>query len=180
VGAVLTQNTNWENVARAIANLKRAGVLDFAQLCAISPGALAELIRPCGYYNVKAKRLKALLAAMEERGGLDLFFQEETGPLRERLLAVNGIGKETADSILLYAAERPVFVVDAYTHRILNRHGLVPEECGYDELQEFFMDSLPRDPALFNEYHALLVRAGKEFCRKSSPRCQGCPLEDLG
>ncbi|MEW6427421.1 MAG: endonuclease III domain-containing protein [Thermodesulfobacteriota bacterium] len=180
VGAILTQNTAWTNVERAIANLRDAGLLDFASLLALPTGELAQYIRPAGYYNLKAKRLHNLLAMVAARhADLDGFLSQDTESLRQALLAVNGIGPETADSIALYAAGKPLFVVDAYTHRILHRHGLAEEEADYHSLQERFMTELPPDPQLYNEYHALIVRLGKEYCRKSSPRCTGCPLEHL-
>ena len=179
VGALLTQNTNWSNVSRAISNLKKNNLLSFDALEALPVEVLAKLIRPSGYYNIKAARLKNLLAFIKKNGGnLESLFNEETTKLRERLLAVKGIGPETADSILLYAAQKPVFVVDAYTHRILVRHGLISEEATYHEIQDLFINSLPEDILLYNEYHALLVRLGKEFCKKSNPQCNGCPLED--
>ncbi|MBU0484567.1 MAG: endonuclease III domain-containing protein [Proteobacteria bacterium] len=178
VGAVLTQNTNWGNVERAIANLRRDNLLSFTTLAALPSEILAEKIRPSGYFNLKAARLKNLLAAISDFGGLDLFFAQETAELRESLLAIKGIGPETADSIILYAANKPIFVVDAYTHRILSRHNLICEEADYQEIQELFMDSLPEDLALFNEYHALLVMVGKEYCKKSKPLCAICPLQE--
>lgn len=182
VGAVLTQNTNWGNVERAIANLRDAGMLDLERMVELPTGLLAEYIRPAGYYNLKAGRLHNLLAMVRDDYGLSLerLFAEDTPALRERLLGVKGIGPETADSILLYAAERPVFVVDAYTGRILGRHGFIDETSTYDDLQALFMDGLPEDASLFNEFHALLVRVGKEFCRKSAPRCADCPLYEEG
>jgi len=177
VGAVLTQNTNWANVSRAIANLKEAGLLTLEELVDLPADILACHIRPADYYNLKANRLKNLLALIGQyENGLDGLFAEDTGALRELLLSVRGIGPETADSILLYAAGRPVFVVDAYTHRVLARHALIPEEADYYEIQECFLDQLPADAALFNEYHALLVRLGKEFCKKGKPLCSVCPL----
>jgi endonuclease-3 related protein len=180
VGAVLTQNTNWTNVSRAIDNLKEAGLLTPGALAALPEEILAQHIRPAGYFNLKAGRLHNLLALITEyEGGLDGLFAEDTASLRTLLLSVRGIGPETADSILLYAAERPVFVVDAYTHRILSRHALIAEEADYYEIQETFLDELPEDTALFNEYHALLVRLGKEFCKKSTPRCPDCPLDGI-
>ncbi|MGR0479958.1 MAG: endonuclease III domain-containing protein [Candidatus Electronema sp. V4] len=180
VGAVLTQNTNWQNVEKAIANLKAAGQLDPAQLAALSTEELAELIRPAGYHNLKAARLKNLLALIEEQGGVEALLAQPTATLRELLLRVKGIGPETADSIVLYAASRPVFVVDTYTHRIFSRHGLISEDSDYFQMQELFMTHLEEDAAFFNEYHALFVRVGKEFCRKSTPKCDGCPLNGLG
>lgn len=180
VGAVLTQNTNWVNVSRAIANLKADNLLSFQVMADLPVGSLAEKIRPAGYYNLKARRLKNLLdfISSEYSGNLDDFFNQARDVLREQLLSVKGVGPETADSILLYAANKSVFVVDAYTHRILYRHGLIDEELGYDEIQSLFLDSLPEDVALFNEYHALLVRVGKDFCKKSKPLCDQCPLKE--
>ena len=180
VGAVLTQNTNWENVEKAIANLKSADLLDLQRLAEIPTGMLAELIRPSGYYNLKANRLHNLLRAIvAEHDSLESFFAADLHTLREQLLAVKGIGPETADSILLYAAGKPTFVIDAYTHRLLLRHDLIWEETDYYEMQELFTTNLPEDAALFNEYHALIVRVGKEFCKKSKPRCGECPLREL-
>ncbi len=179
VGAVLTQNTNWKNVSRALANLKESNLLHFDSLNALTPDELAVYIRPAGYYNLKAKRLKNLLqmVAKEYNGDLQQLFDEEFDRARSRLLQVNGIGEETADSILLYAAEQPIFVVDAYTYRVFSRHNLLEEECSYTDIQEAFMASLPREISLFNEYHALIVRVAKEYCKKTNPCCQKCPLE---
>lgn len=182
VGAVLTQNTAWTNVEKAIANLKGAGVLSFEAMATLPAATLADLIRPCGYFNVKACRLHNLFAMIQGRydGDLDLFAQEELAVLRQSLIEVKGIGPETADSILLYAANKPTFVIDAYTHRLLSRHGLAAEEgADYHEMQELFMAALPNEPALFNEYHALIVLTGKEFCKKSKPRCPECPLAEM-
>ena len=178
VGAVLTQNTNWKNVEKAVENLKREGLLSLEGLHSVSPVHLAENIRPAGYFNVKAKRLKNLIRFVMQRSGGDImtFLGQDTGELREGLMSVNGVGPETADSILLYAAGRPVFVVDAYTHRILNRHGLADDQTSYYDLQGLFMNNLPENTELFNEFHALIVRTGKEFCRRR-PLCDGCPLE---
>ncbi|MDF1613370.1 endonuclease III domain-containing protein [Desulfurivibrio dismutans] len=236
VGAVLTQNTSWSNVEKAIVNLKAAGLLptrlapgapmlpaagatsaagsythqpnetltepcppgngltgrghSYAKYCEeteqdhclaalreLPPEVLAGLIRPAGYYNLKARRLHNLLARVaDHHDSLKDFLSQPATELRQELLAVKGIGPETADSICLYAAGKPVFVVDTYTHRIFNRHQLVPEEADYYTIQEIFTDALPADPALYNEYHALIVRLGKEFCRKRNPRCPECPL----
>jgi endonuclease-3 related protein len=181
VGAVLTQNTNWKNVEKAIDNLKRQGLLNLENLHALPLSRLAEEIRPAGYYNIKAKRLRNLTAFIEERYGGDLaaMLDAESGTLREGLLSIKGVGPETADSILLYAANLPVFVIDAYTYRILRRHGMIDEETTYDELQSLFMDHLPEDSRLFNEFHALIVRTAKDYCRKT-PRCEHCPLRSWG
>jgi endonuclease III related protein len=181
VGAVLTQNTNWSNVSKAIDNLKNENLLTFEKLHELPVEALAHKIKPAGYFNIKAVRLKNLLnfIGSEYGGSLEDMFTGDTRSLREEILTVKGIGPETADSILLYAGSRPVFVVDAYTHRIFGRHDLVASEDSYYELQEYFMLSLPEDTALFNEYHALIVRLGKEFCKKSKPLCLQCPLGKL-
>ena len=181
VGAVLTQNTNWSNVSRAIANLKRDQLLSLDGLAGLPVAELAEMIRPSGYYNLKAQRLKNLLTLLAEEvadtGSLADFFSQDLSSLRHKLLSVKGIGPETADSILLYAAQKPIFVVDAYTHRFLSRHGLVADESNYEEMQELFMDALPAEVDLYSEFHALLVCLGKEFCKKNNPRCQMCPLQ---
>ena len=178
-GAVLTQNTAWTNVEKALANLKGAGALAPRALRELTHQELAALIRPSGYYQAKASKLKAL-AEFVGRYGDDLagLFSEATPGLREKLLEVHGIGEETADSILLYAARRPVFVVDAYTRRIFSRLGLGPGGDSYPRWQGFFMEDLPPKEGLFNEYHALLVRHGKELCRKK-PRCPPCPVKDI-
>jgi endonuclease-3 related protein len=181
VGAVLTQAVSWTNVERAIANLKSSGALSPPALRRLPPEELARLIRPAGYYNVKARKLKALAQLMGDAGDdLSRLFNEgtdgeDTGGLRRRLLGVYGVGEETADSILLYAASRPVFVIDAYTRRIMGRLGLAPPTASNSELQRLFMDHLPPDAALYNEYHALLVHLGKNTCRKT-PLCPACPL----
>lgn len=177
VGAVLTQNTNWGNVEKAIANLVREDVLSATALHAMSDEEVASLIRPAGYFNVKARRLKAFIAFLMEHyeGDIEGMKDEETAVLRERLLSVHGIGEETADSILLYALERPVFVIDAYTRRILARHNLIDTRAEYARCQDLFHRNLPADAPLYNEYHALIVMAGKTYC-KPSPQCGGCPL----
>lgn len=181
VGAILTQNTNWKNVEKAIENLKRKGLLSLQGLSSLPMSELAEEIRPAGYFNIKAKRLKNLIDFVVEGYQADLsgFLKDKTETLREGLLSVKGVGPETADSILLYAARRPVFVIDAYTHRILKRHGMTEEQVTYHELQALFMDHLPDDPEFFNEFHALIVKAGKEYCRKK-PLCHLCPLQQWG
>jgi endonuclease-3 related protein len=177
-GAILTQNTSWANVEKAIANLKAAGDLTPDALHRIDVGQLAELIRPAGYFNIKAKRLKNFIDWLFEdySGELANLRAVGTDRLREELLAIKGIGQETADSILLYALERPVFVVDAYTARITLRHRLIEPGADYEQLRQLFESNLPQDVQLFNEYHALLVRTGKEFCRPKA-KCSGCPLE---
>ena len=180
VGAILTQNTNWTNVEKAIVNLKSAACLKPEVLRRMDTARLAELIRPAGYYNLKAKRLKNFVDWLFEDYGGDAANLESvnTEQLRAELLAIKGVGCETADSILLYALDRPVFVVDAYTARIAIRHGLIEPGADYEQLRLLFESNLPEDVRLFNEYHALLVRAGKEFC-KTKARCPGCPLEEL-
>uniref|UniRef100_UPI00404A5723 endonuclease III domain-containing protein n=1 Tax=Desulfobacca sp. TaxID=2067990 RepID=UPI00404A5723 len=179
VGAILTQNTNWQNVARAIDRLKEAGVLSASALMALPLPELAALIRPAGYYNVKADRLKNFLAYLmtSYQGSMARMAAASLERLRPELLAVKGIGPETADSILLYALHKPIFVVDAYTHRIFARHGLTAGPYSYEGLQSLCHASLPCDLALFQEFHALLVRTGKDYCRPR-PRCASCPLAD--
>jgi endonuclease-3 related protein len=180
VGAILTQNTSWANVEKAIANLKSADRLTPEALHSLDHAQLAELIRPAGYFNVKAKRLMSFLNWLFEdyNGRLEDLEGVKTYQLRAELLSVKGIGPETADSILLYAFNRPVFVVDAYTARVAVRHHLIEPDAGYEQLQDLFQSNLQQDVQLFNEYHALLVRVGKEFC-KPSPKCPACPLNHL-
>jgi endonuclease-3 related protein len=180
VGAILTQNTNWGNVEKAIANLKQTDCLSIEALSRLDDSELARLIRPAGYYNVKTKRLKNFIAWLVGSfgGELSAVGQAQTETLREQLLAVKGIGPETADSILLYAFQKSIFVVDAYTARIASRHRLIEAGADYETLRRLFQDNLPPQTQLFNEYHALLVRCGKEYCRPR-PRCQNCPLERL-
>ncbi len=181
VGAILTQNTAWTNVEKAIANLQRARLLTPARMHKAPAARLARLIRPSGYFNLKAKKLKAftryLFAA--HRGSLARLFRLDTATLRAELLAIYGVGPETADSIILYAARQPVFVIDAYTRRIMARVGLAHDDASYDELQGLFMEHLPREEPLFNEYHALLVALGKNYCIKRAPRCEECPLQEV-
>lgn len=178
VGAVLTQNTNWQNVRKAIDTLRTEGLLSFEALSSIPVDTLSFFIKSSGYYNLKAKRLKNLLQMIEDEYGGCLEDLLETKPYsaRESLLSVKGIGPETADSILLYAGGHPLFVVDTYTHRIFSRHNLVPDDCDYQSLQDLFMDNLPHDSQLFNEYHALIVKTAKQFCKKNKPLCEKCPL----
>jgi endonuclease-3 related protein len=180
VGAVLVQNTSWKNVERAIANLRQTQLVQPHALYAAPVEELEELIRPAGYYRVKARRLRNLLSLLVDRygGDLDRMFRTRLESLREELLSVNGIGPETADSILLYAGKLPTFVVDTYTYRVLARHGWIGFDAGYDEIQDHFQSGIAPDVALYNEYHALLVRVGHLHCSKT-PRCQGCPLSDL-
>lgn len=181
VGAVLTQNTNWANVEKAIQNLKEAGRLTFTDLCGMEQEVLAGYIRSSGYYNIKARRIKNLLQMIEEEyeGELGFLFEDSLAASRENLLSVKGVGPETADSILLYAAKKPIFVVDTYTYRVFSRHQLVPEDTDYFGLQQESMDHLPEDVELFNEFHALIVAVAKEFCKKTKPRCAECPLHGV-
>ncbi len=178
VGAVLTQNTAWTNVERAILRLADAGLLEPRPLLDAPVERLAEAIRPAGYFNVKARRLQAFTRWYIDAGGFEPLARVDTGTLRSRLLAVHGIGPETADDILLYAFERPVFVIDAYTRRIIGRVGHDVEGLAYEALRALFERELPADVALFNEYHALIVRHAKTHCRKR-PVCAGCPLEAI-
>lgn len=177
VGAILTQNTAWTQVEQAIRRLRAARALDPARMHAAPIADLADWIRPAGTPRVKVLRLRALTALIVERfgGRLDRLFALDTDALRRTLLGVHGIGPETADCILLYAAKRPVFVVDAYTRRVLERHRWIRPGADYAAVAELFTASLPRDAALFNEYHALLVAVGKRHCR-AKPDCAKCPL----
>ncbi len=179
VGAVLTQNTNWINVEKAIANLKKGDQLSFSCLQSMPVKELAEYIRPAGYYNIKAQRLKNLFQMIADKyeGEISFLFEDSLDGSRENLLRVKGVGPETADAILLYAAKKPAFVIDTYTHRVFSRHQLVEEDTDYYSLQQEFLDSLPEDVSLFNEFHALIVAVAKEFCKKKKPRCSNCPLQ---
>jgi len=182
VGAILTQNTAWANVKKAILNLQAEGALTPQALARLEPKKLRRLIRPSGYFNQKAKKLRAFLRfflAPPYHGSIKRLAAEETGRLREELLSVWGIGPETADSILLYALGKRVFVVDAYTRRVCARLGLTPETAGYQELQDFFTRRLPRKIDLYNDYHAQFVALGNQYCR-ARPRCESCPLKPLG
>ena len=180
IGAILTQNTNWGNVERAVSNLKKAHVLEPRPLRVVRMDRLKRLIRPAGYFNQKAERLKTFARWLGEFLG-DSFAHAKgipTATLRRELLAMNGVGPETADSMLLYALDRTVFVVDAYTRRIVERHGLIHEGASYDEIKELFESNLPKKRKLYNEYHALIVMAGKHYCGPT-PRCDRCPLHVL-
>lgn len=178
VGAILTQNTNWRNVEKAIANLRAAECMSIAELHTRDRAQIAELIRPAGYFNVKAKRLTNFIAAVADSFGddIDAFLARPVDTLRAELLAINGIGPETADSIILYAAGQLTFVVDTYTCRIMMRHGLIWPEDDYHMVKELMESSLPDDAQLWNDYHAQLVAVGKQYCRPHA-RCEGCPLE---
>lgn len=184
-GAILTQNTSWGNVEKAIANLQAAGAMSVQALYEISSETLAELIKPAGYFNIKAKRLKNFIARVYKEYGSNLggpggdghgFLDRSASTLREDLLSINGIGRETADAMILYGAKKATFVVDAYTYRILLRHRLIAPEDDYETIKELMESSLPRDLGLWNDYHAQLVAVGKTYCRPTA-RCEGCPLE---
>jgi endonuclease-3 related protein len=179
VGAILTQATAWVNVERAISNLKLAGMLNPSALRQTPLDELADLIRPCGYYKVKSRKLKSFAEHLVSyNDSLEGFFALELEQLRVELLSIYGIGEETADAVILYAAKKPNFVIDAYTRRILRRLGLTPAKDSYAAFQKLFMENLPQDERLFNEYHALFVRHGKETCRRN-PFCLRCPLRAL-
>lgn len=180
VGAILTQNTNWGNVEKAINNLKKQKSLNAKTLHNMADKKLALLIKPAGYYNIKTKRLKKFLDFFTNhyKGSIEKMKTADKETLREKLLNINGIGPETADSILLYALKKPIFVIDAYTKRALVRHGIVSEGSTYHEMQEIFHKNLPQDTTLFNEFHALFVKLGKDFCR-TKPRCEACPLKGI-
>jgi endonuclease-3 related protein len=181
VGAILTQNTSWTNLERAIANLRRENLLTPGAIENASFGRLARLIRSSGYFRQKAKKLKSFVHFLRVAygGSLTRMFRASTAALRPQLLAVHGIGPETADSILLYAGGHPVFVVDAYTRRIFERHELITPKHSYERIRQLFERSLPADVALYNEFHALIVHTGKTQCRKRDPRCSECPLQPL-
>lgn len=181
VGAILTQNTNWKNVEQAIANLKAAGAMTEKGLRSLPPARLEELIRPAGYFRIKTNRLIDFLDFLEQEAELDIQSLGSGNPveLREKLLSVRGIGPETADCILLYALGKPVFVVDAYTVRLFGRHGLIPEATDYHEVQDIAQSALPENVQDYNEFHALIVRAAKQWCRKSKPQCAACPARHL-
>ncbi|MCD6094256.1 MAG: endonuclease III domain-containing protein [Candidatus Omnitrophica bacterium] len=181
VGAILTQNTAWTNVEKAIRNLKEQGLLSARGLRDVPLEDLAKAIRPAGYFNEKAKKLKAFIDFLfiNYGGSVKRMFKKETQLLRQELLEIKGIGQETADSILLYAGNRAVFVVDAYTRRILSRLQLISEKADYQKIQQLFMQNLPLDAQLFNEFHALFVRLGKDICKKTKPDCGRCPLKKV-
>jgi endonuclease-3 related protein len=181
IGAILTQNVSWTNAAQAIRNLENAGMLDPNLLAAADAGEIARLIVPSRFYNQKAGRIRefARVYAAEFQADPAVMAAVETGTLRERLLAIKGLGKETVDSILLYACGKPVFVVDAYTRRIFSRYGLIPDDAPYDRMQRLFTENLAPDVELFNDYHAQIVYLGNTICRKS-PLCDRCPIRVLG
>jgi endonuclease-3 related protein len=180
VGAILVQNTNWINVERAISFLKDKGALTPQRIKNMRLARLATLIKPAGYFNVKANRLKSFIRFLflTYKGDVRLMRSQEPIFLRKQLLGVNGIGEETADSILLYALDKPFFVIDAYTRRIFSRHGVLESKVPYALAQKFFMDHLPQSVRMYNEYHALIVKLAKDFCR-TKPLCEKCPLRCL-
>ena len=181
VGAILVQNTSWTNVAAAIENLRREKLLTPLAIERVSTPRLARLIRSSGYFRQKAKKLKAFVRFLRRgyQGSLAKLFRGPTEVLRQQLLSVHGIGPETADSILLYSGNHPVFVVDAYTRRVLERHGLAHSKLDYEQVRQLFQSNLAPDAALYNEFHALIVHTGKHFCRPREPRCGECPLGEF-
>ncbi len=181
VGAILTQNTNWSNVEKAIGNLKKHKALSAKVIYEMPAKKLSELIRPAGYFNIKAMRLKAFIDFLMNSysGSIEKMKKEEMDSIRKELLQVNGIGPETADSILLYALEKPFFVIDAYTKRVLSRHGIMDYGKPYEEFQDLFHSALDKNMRLFNEYHALFVRVGKTYCKREKPLCDECPLKGI-
>lgn len=180
VGAILTQNTNWGNVEKAINNLKKEKALNAKTIREMPVNRLAALIRPAGYFNIKAKRLKAFINFLvnDYNGSMSKMKNEDMYTLRKKLLSVNGIGPETADSILLYALDKPIFVIDAYTKRVLSRHGIMDHDKSYESFHKLFHSILKKDVHMFNEYHALFVRLGKVYC-KTRPLCEKCPLKGI-
>ncbi len=180
LGAILTQNTAWTNVEKAIANLRQNGALKFDALENTSQKQIAEWIRPAGYFNQKAGYIRGMVETLRDRfdGSLNKLFALDTPALRKELLSWRGVGPETADSILLYAGNRPAFVVDAYTRRVCSRHGWCDKNASYDAVAKLFTENLPEDAQLYNEYHALIVRLCKEHCT-TKPNCDGCPLESF-
>lgn len=179
VGAILTQNTSWKNVERAIENLKDEGVLSPEGIYRISEKKLQTLLKPSGFFKIKAKRLKNFINFLfgKYEGNLNHFLSLEPSLLRSELLGIKGIGKETADSIILYAADKPTFVVDAYTRRVFERLGMIEKDATYDEIKQLFEEHLPRDTEIYNEFHALIVELAKDTCKKR-PVCEKCPLKD--
>lgn len=181
IGAILTQNTAWVNVEKAIANLKSARLLKVKGLSRVPKKRIARLIRPAGYYNIKSQRIKNFLGFLNTAygGSIKRMFSTETRRLRTEILDVKGIGPETADSILLYAGEKPAFVIDAYTKRIFSRHGYIREDASYEAVQAIFLRHLPKDVRLFNEFHALIVELGKDLCKSKKPLCNKCPIRRI-
>jgi len=180
IGAILTQNTSWRNVEKAIENLKQKNLINPKKLSKLSISELSNLIRPSGFYNIKAKRLRSFLNFINTKysGSIEKMRQEKVSILRAQLLSVSGIDEETADSILLYGLDKPIFMIDAYTRRIFSRHGYFDAKVRYPSIQKFFMDNLPKKTKIYNEYHALLVKLAKDFCQ-TKPKCQRCPIKAL-
>ncbi len=179
VGAILTQSVSWKNVGKAISNLKSEDLLSVKAILSVENNKLAGLIKSTMYFNQKAIKLKNLCKHLQLKynGNIYGLFEKDIYQMRKELLSIKGIGPETADSIILYAARKPIFVVDAYTRRIFTRLGLLPDNVKYQEMQDFFMQHLPTDVKLFNEYHALIVRLGKDYCKKNKPLCTKCPIK---
>ncbi len=180
IGAILTQNTAWQNVEKAVSNLKKRRLIDLKKLSKLPVSQIGKLIRASGFYKIKAKRLKAVIDFLlkEYNGNLSQMKKKRWQELRAELLQVYGIGQETADSILLYALDKPVFVIDAYTRRIFSRHHLIDRNSKYSEIQRFFMSNLPKSKNIYQEYHALLVKLAKDFCR-TKPKCEQCPINKI-
>ncbi len=180
VGAILTQSVSWKNVEKAIENLKAEGLLSVDGILKAERQKLADLVRSTRYYNQKAEKLKNICRHIKDNydGDICKMFEKDLFEMRRELLSIKGLGRETADSIILYAARKPIFVVDAYTRRIFSRLGFLPEDADYQAMQDFFMQNLPEDVELFNEYHALIVRLGKDCCRNQNPLCAECPVSD--
>ncbi len=181
LGAILTQNTTWHNATLALRNLRKAGLLSWQALRRACLSGLEACVRPSGFYRQKARTIRDFVdwLSREHAGSLDRLFSLPTDELRRRLLDLRGLGPETVDAIILYAVERPLFVADAYTRRVLARHGFVSEVADYHQTQDFLHAHLPPDASLFNEFHALLVAVGKKHCKPRSPKCAGCPLEEF-
>lgn len=181
LGAILTQNTSWKNVTKTIKNMEEKGLIDIEALFNIEVDLLGEIIRSSGYYNIKARRLKSFInfLCQNYNGSIEEMFSVDWKNLREELLRLNGIGPETADSILLYAGEKPVFVVDTYTRRIFHRHNCISFRESYEKIQHFFMAQLPPNHLVYNEFHAQIVMVGKDFCKKNNPNCKDCPLNSF-
>lgn len=181
LGAILVQNTSWNNAALALQRLREAGLLKLPRLQQASPARLESCVRPAGFYRQKTAAIRNFIEWLQRchQGSLARLFARPAADVRQELLRIKGLGAETVDAILLYAGRQPFFVADAYTRRILSRHSFVPPAARYDEVQEFLHRSLPSDPSLFNEFHALLVEAGKRFCKRREPNCEACPLREF-
>ncbi len=180
IGAILTQNTSWKNVEQALSNLKKNNKISISKISNASHKELASLIKPAGYYNQKSKYIIGVVNYIKKKynGSLDELFSLDLSLLRKELLSLKGIGPETADTIILYASQKPIFVIDTYTRRFMERHQLASKNDSYDSLAKKFTDSLPRDYKLYNQFHALIVQLGKNYC-KTKAKCSGCPLEKL-